>query len=37
MAADFTTGIWVLAVEVTTVGVGSIGGIEFMAEGGWKT
>ena len=29
VAADFTTGIWVVAVEVTTVGVGSACGIGF--------
>ena len=34
VAADFTTGIWVVAVEVATVGVGLAGGIGFMRRVG---
>ena len=34
VAADFTTDIWVVAVEVVTVGVGSAGGIRFTGEVG---
>ena len=34
MAADFTTGIWVVAVEVATVGVGIAGGIGFTGKVG---
>ena len=33
VAADFTTGIWVVAVDVATVGVGSVGGTGFTGEG----
>ena len=34
LAADFATGIWVVMVEVATVGVGSAGGIGFMGKVG---
>ena len=34
VAADFTTGIWVVAVEVATVGVGSAGRIRFTGKVG---
>ena len=34
VAADFTTGIWVVEVEVATVGVGTAGGIEFLGNVG---
>ena len=34
VAADFTMGIWVDAVEVATVGVGAAGGIGFMGAVG---
>ena len=34
MAADFTTGIWVGAVEVSIVGVGTAGRIGFTGEVG---
>ena len=34
MAADFTTGIWVVAVKVATVGLGSACGIGFMGKVG---
>ena len=34
VAADFTTGIWVVVVEVATVGVGTAGSIGFMGEVG---
>ena len=33
-AADFTTDIWDVAVEVATVGVGIAGGIGFMGKVG---
>ena len=32
MAADFATGIWVVAIEVTTVGVGSAGRVGFTGK-----
>ena len=34
VAADFPTGIWVVAIKVDTVGLGSAGGIGFMGEVG---
>ena len=34
VAADFATGIWVVAVEVATVRVGTAGGIGFMGKMG---
>ena len=33
-AADFATGIWVVAVKVTTVELCSVGGIGFTGEVG---
>ena len=36
LAADLTTGIWVVAVEVATEEVGTAGRIEFMAKLGWQ-
>ena len=34
MAADLTTGIWIVVVEVDTMGVGTAGGIGFMGKFG---
>ena len=34
VAADFATGIWVVAVKMATVGLGSAGGIGFMGKVG---
>ena len=34
VAADFTTGIWVVAVKVAVVGLGSAGRIGFMGKVG---
>ena len=34
MAGNFVTGLWVVAVEVATVGVGSMGGIRFTGNVG---
>ena len=34
MVADFTTNIWVVAVKVATVGVGTAGGVEFTGKVG---
>ena len=36
VAADFVTGIWIVAVEVATVGEGSPAGIGFTSEVGFE-